>query len=85
MQMAIGHFIGHLRDPSNVLNGQHKYIIVAPEFMFLFINITTHRVRISGEKNLASNNSSRWKNQVKSKVCCKVFHYHELLFCGGNA
>ena len=54
------HFICWLRDPSKVLNGQHKYVIVDSELV-LVINIIANRFRTSGEKNLkaASNNSSR--------------------------
>ena len=84
IQMTIEHFIPYLRDSSKVLNGQHRYIIVASELMFPFINIITYHFRKSGEKNLASNNSNRLKNQFKSRVCCNVFHYHQPLFCRGT-
>ena len=77
IQITIEHFISYLRDSSKVLNGQHRYVIVASELMFPFINIITHHFRKSGEKNLASNNSNQWKNQVKSRVCCNVFHHHQ--------
>ena len=81
-KMTIEHFISYLRDSGKVLNGRYRYVIVTSELPF--INGITRRLRKSREKNLALENSNQQKNQVKSRVCFKVFHYHQLLFCRGN-
>ena len=82
IQITIEHFISYLRDSSKVLNGQHRYVIVASELMFPFINIITHHFRKSERKTLLQIIPTNGKTRLKVEFVVTFFTTINLFFVG---
>ena len=70
------HFICWLRDPSKVLNGQHKYVIVDSELV-LVINIIANALEHLERKTLRLLQIIPADKKIRSKVKFALkFFYH---------